>query len=103
MNPSPELAAALDAAEAASTIALSLYRHNLEVRIKEDKSPVTDADVAARSRSGKFSSRDFPRTAFTARRPETRDRGAESLWLVDPIDGTKAFVREYPFSRPRSR
>ena len=21
---------------------------------------------------------------------------AENLWLVDPIDGTKAFVREYP-------
>jgi len=38
MNPSPELKAALDAAEEASTIALSLYRHNLEVRLKEDKS-----------------------------------------------------------------
>jgi histidinol-phosphatase len=25
-----------------------------------------------------------------------RGRDAESLWLVDPIDGTKAFVREYP-------
>jgi histidinol-phosphatase len=25
-----------------------------------------------------------------------RDANAESLWLVDPIDGTKAFVREYP-------
>ena len=23
-------------------------------------------------------------------------RTAESVWLVDPIDGTKAFVREYP-------
>ena len=32
----------------------------------------------------------------TARRPGERDRDAEYLWLVDPIDGTKAFVREYP-------
>ncbi len=26
----------------------------------------------------------------------SQDKKAESLWLVDPIDGTKAFVREYP-------
>ena len=45
MNPSPELKAALDAAEQAALIARSLYRHNLEVRIKADKSPVTEADV----------------------------------------------------------
>jgi histidinol-phosphatase len=30
------------------------------------------------------------------------DMNAESVWLVDPIDGTKSFVRECPFSRPRS-
>ena len=38
MNPSLELKAALEAAAEASKIALSLYRHNLEMRIKEDKS-----------------------------------------------------------------
>ena len=34
--------------------------------------------------------------AFMARRPDARGEDAEYLWLVDPIDGTKAFVREYP-------
>jgi histidinol-phosphatase len=37
----------------------------------------------------------FPGHAFYGE--ETgRSGDAESLWLVDPIDGTKAFVREYP-------
>ena len=45
MKPSAELQAALDAAEQAAAIARSLYRHNIDVRIKADKSPVTEADV----------------------------------------------------------
>ena len=45
MNHSPELQAALDAADQAAAIARSLYQHNIEVRIKADKSPVTEADV----------------------------------------------------------
>ncbi len=45
MNHSPELQAALDASAAAAEIARSLYRSNLEVRVKSDKSPVTEADV----------------------------------------------------------
>ncbi len=50
---------------------------------------------AARSRFARFSKRAFPPMASTARKP-ARATDAESLWLVDPIDGTKAFVREYP-------
>ena len=47
MTPSPELAAALDAAEAAARVIRELYARNLAVRLKEDKSPVTEADVRA--------------------------------------------------------
>jgi histidinol-phosphatase len=97
MNPSRELEAALDAAEAASTIARSLYRHNLEVRIKEDKSPVTEADVRCEIAIREILESRFPSFGFYGEETGARDEGAESLWLVDPIDGTKAFVREYPF------
>src|SRR6202020_2452313 len=30
-------------------------------------------------------------------KPGTHANSAESVWLVDPIDGTKSFVRETPF------
>jgi histidinol-phosphatase len=97
MNPSPELKAALDAAAEASKIALSLYRQNLEIRIKEDKSPVTEADVRCEVAIREILESRFPSYGFYGEETGARDQGAENLWLVDPIDGTKAFVREYPF------
>ena len=97
MNPSPELQAALDAAEQAGTIARSLFQHNLEVRIKADKSPVTEADVRCEIAIREILEARFPSYGFYGEETGSRDEHAESLWLVDPIDGTKAFVREYPF------
>ena len=96
MNPSPELKAALDAAEQAGVIARSLYQHNIEVRVKADKSPVTEADVRCEIAIREILESRFPSYGFFGEETGSRDTGAENLWLVDPIDGTKAFVREYP-------
>jgi histidinol-phosphatase len=95
-SPSAELKAALEAAEQAAAIARSLYRHNLEVRIKEDKTPVTDADERCEIAIREILESRFPAYGFYGEETGMRDEGAESVWLVDPIDGTKAFVREYP-------
>jgi histidinol-phosphatase len=96
MNPSPELQAALDAAERAAAIARSLFQHNIEVRIKADKSPVTEADLRCEIAIREILEARFPSYGFFGEETGSRDENAESLWLVDPIDGTKAFVREYP-------
>src|SRR5579863_4440239 len=96
MKPSAELQAALDAAEGAAVIARSLFQHNLEVRIKTDKSPVTDADLRCETAIREILEARFPSYGFFGEETGSRDENAESLWLVDPIDGTKAFVREYP-------
>lgn len=96
MNPSPELQAALDAAAEAATIARSMYQHNIEVRIKADKSPVTEADVRCETAIREILERRFPTYGFFGEETVARGLDAENLWLVDPIDGTKAFVREYP-------
>jgi histidinol-phosphatase len=95
MNPSPELQAALDAAEQAAGIARSLFKRNIEVRIKADKSPVTEADVRCEIAIREILEARFPSHGFYGEETGSRDENAESLWLVDPIDGTKAFVREY--------
>jgi histidinol-phosphatase len=95
MKPSPELKAALDAAEQAALIARSLYQHNIEVRIKADKSPVTEADVRCEIAIREILEARFPSYGFFGEETGSREQGAENLWLVDPIDGTKAFVREY--------
>jgi histidinol-phosphatase len=96
MDPSPELKAALDAAERAALIARSLYRHNLEVRIKADKSPVTEADLECELAIREIIEARFPGHGFYGEETGSHRADAESIWLVDPIDGTKAFVREYP-------
>jgi histidinol-phosphatase len=95
MNHSPELQAALDAADQAAAIARSLYQHNIEVRIKADKSPVTEADVRCELAIREIIETRFPSHGFYGEETGTHRGDAENLWLVDPIDGTKAFVREY--------
>jgi histidinol-phosphatase len=96
MKPSPELQAALDAAEQAAGIARAMFQRNIEVRIKADKSPVTEADVRCEIAIREILEARFPSYGFFGEETGSRDADAESLWLVDPIDGTKAFVREYP-------
>jgi histidinol-phosphatase len=97
MTPSAELEAALEAARRAADIARSLYSSNIEVRIKADRTPVTEADVRCEIAIREVLEARFPAYGFYGEETDPRDTSAESLWLVDPIDGTKAFVREYPF------
>jgi histidinol-phosphatase len=97
MNPSSELEAALEAAARAADIARSLYLRNVEVRIKSDLTPVTEADVRCEMAIREVLEARFPAYGFFGEETDPRDLSAESVWLVDPIDGTKAFVREYPF------
>ena len=95
MNHSAELQAALDAAQQAAAIARSFYQHNIKVRIKADKSPVTEADVRCELAIREIIETRFPSHGFYGEETGAHNVDAESVWLVDPIDGTKAFVREY--------
>jgi histidinol-phosphatase len=95
--PSRELQAALDAAQAAAEVIRALYRKNLAVRTKEDRSPVTEADVRAEEAIRAVLGERFPNYGFYGEETGQHSVGAESVWLVDPIDGTKSFVRECPF------
>ena len=94
---SKELQAALDAAQAAAQIIRSLYQKNLAVTTKADASPVTEADVRAEEAIKSVLSERFPNYGFYGEETGRHAMGAESVWLVDPIDGTKSFVRECPF------
>ena len=94
---SKELQAALEAARAAAELIRSLYQKNLSVRTKADASPVTEADVRAEELIRAILSERFPGHGFYGEETGRRAMDAESVWLVDPLDGTKSFVRECPF------
>jgi histidinol-phosphatase len=93
---SPHLATALEAARAAAEVVRRYYRSNLAVTIKADKSPVTEADVETEKTIRAIIAARFPDHGFYGEETGSSALDAEYLWLVDPIDGTKAFVREYP-------
>jgi len=94
--PSAFVAAALEAAEAASALIRKAYRGNFQVSYKADASPVTEVDVAAEAAIKAVLKRHFPRHGFYGEELGHEAGDSEHLWLIDPIDGTKAFVRGYP-------
>jgi histidinol-phosphatase len=94
---SKELQAALDAAEAAAEIIRAHYGRGIGVRIKPDDSPVTEADVLAERAIRDLVSARFPAFGFYGEETGRHAMDAEAIWIVDPIDGTKCFVRGTPF------
>jgi histidinol-phosphatase len=91
------LAVALEAAEAAAKIIRHYYRHGVAVSRKADATPVTQADVESEQAIRGIIEQAFPGHGFYGEETGQAGIDAEYLWLVDPIDGTKAFVRGYPF------
>jgi histidinol-phosphatase len=91
------LTTALDAAQSAADISRHYYAGNFTVETKADLTPVTQADVECEQAIRKVILDRFPEHGFFGEETgRTRD-DADYLWLVDPIDGTKGFVRQYPF------
>jgi len=93
---SPYLSTALEAARAAAAVVRRYYQSNLAVTIKADKTPVTEADVETEKVIRAILTARFPDHGFYGEETGSSALDAEYLWLVDPIDGTKSFVREYP-------
>jgi myo-inositol-1(or 4)-monophosphatase len=86
-----------ETASEAGKLTLEYFRSDLEVERKGDDTPVTQADRATE---------EFIRTRISERFPdhfilgeefgETKSLGTSHRWIIDPIDGTKAFMRGVP-------
>jgi histidinol-phosphatase len=96
MANSARLDAALAAASAASAIIRAHYSRAVSVRPKADGSPVTEADIAAEQAIREVVAARFAGDGFYGEETAAERLDAENVWLVDPIDGTKSFVRGYP-------
>lgn len=91
------LLAALDAACAARDVILRHYQNSSDVTFKDDDSPVTEADIEAEEVIVSLLKSRFPEHGFFGEESGWQGRGSDYLWLIDPIDGTKSFVRRCPF------
>ncbi len=94
---SPFLKTALKAAEAAQEVINKYYTGDFEIKIKPDETPVTIADIETEKTIKKIILDAFPDHGFFGEETGKVNENAEYNWLIDPIDGTKSFVRRYPF------
>jgi histidinol-phosphatase len=97
MERSRHLTVALEAANAAAEVIRHYYRDGVEVSLKPDATPVTRADVESEEVIRRVIGAAFPDHGFYGEETGSRGLDSEYLWLVDPIDGTRSFVRGYPF------
>lgn len=93
----PRLESALLAARAAGEIALASFRSGLAVERKADRSPVTEADRACERRIVEILRERHPDYGFLGEELGEQEGRTRTRWIVDPIDGTKSYVRGIPF------
>lgn len=77
-------------------VALKHYRSRLAVELKVDGSPVTVADRAAEQAARDWVARWFPDDGVLGEELGPTRADAARRWIIDPIDGTKSFVRGVP-------
>jgi histidinol-phosphatase len=100
MNPdisARALAAAREAAAAAAEVIRHYWRRGVEVEWKSDATPVTIADREAEQAIRKILHAALPQAAIHGEEFGMDGERGGLMWLVDPLDGTKSFVRRTPF------
>jgi len=89
---------AVKAARAGGEVAMRYFGRNPSVRRKEDMTPVTEADVAAEEAIVAVLRTAYPSYSLWAEESAPQaGHDAGPTWVVDPIDGTKQFMRGIPF------
>lgn len=85
-----------EAADAAGAIALKYFRQAIPVDEKEDRSPVTKADREIEQIFRAMVGKAFPDHGVIGEEYGEDRPDAEFVWVIDPIDGTRAFMTGKP-------
>ncbi len=88
-----ELEAARAAASRAGELALRYFRTGVAAEDKPDDSPVTVADRESEKLIVAVLSEAFPADGFLGEEGTSRVGTSGRRWIIDPIDGTRDFVR----------
>lgn len=90
------LEAAEELARHIGAVALRHYRTVLTVETKDDGSPVTIADRESEQSAHAWLAAHFPDDGVHGEEFGERPGTSGRMWVIDPIDGTKSFVRGVP-------
>lgn len=83
-------------ARIAGEIAMRHFRTRLDVDFKADDSPVTRADKAVEAAIRAYIGEHFPGDGIYGEEQGHDGLDQQSLWVIDPIDGTRSFLSGNP-------
>jgi histidinol phosphatase-like enzyme (inositol monophosphatase family) len=89
-------ACARELAVVAKSVVRKYYRSALTIEIKEDQSPVTQADREAEAAMRQVIESRYPDHGIIGEEYGESNPDAEYRWILDPIDGTKSFILGVP-------
>jgi histidinol-phosphatase len=87
---------AIEAAQQAGQLARTYYESTFQVERKADSSPVTIADREAEQLIRTLITQHFPNDGLLGEEYGDQPGSTGYRWVIDPIDGTKSFVRHVP-------
>jgi histidinol phosphatase-like enzyme (inositol monophosphatase family) len=96
MTSSSLIEAVQEVATICGRVAYDHFRKGLAVELKADGSEVTIADRAAETAAREWILQRFPDDAIVGEELGIAGVAAHRRWFIDPIDGTKSFVRGVP-------
>jgi 3'(2'),5'-bisphosphate nucleotidase len=73
---------------------LKIYKKPFKKSIKADKSPITEADIVANNVICAGLERLTPNIPIISEENDVRPKNLDLFWLVDPLDGTKEFIKK---------
>jgi histidinol phosphatase-like enzyme (inositol monophosphatase family) len=91
-----EVKLATELAQEAGALAIDYQRRGITAETKADESPVTAADKACEKMIVERIAREFPDDGVLGEEGANRESQNGRKWIVDPIDGTRDFVRGIP-------
>ncbi|MDZ7577272.1 MAG: histidinol-phosphatase [Candidatus Nanopelagicales bacterium] len=95
-SPADDLALALRIAQEVDALTMSQFRSaDLRVRTKPDNTPVTEADLKAERAIRDLLTDERPHDSLLGEE-FGEEHEADRQWIIDPIDGTKNFLRGVP-------
>ena len=90
------LTVALEAASKAETVIMDYYSGGIASELKADGTPVTVADTEAERVIIETITNEFPGHGFLGEESGDTHSASPYVWIIDPIDGTKNYIRHIP-------
>tara|TARA_B100001029_G_C15006821_1_gene421660 strand:+ start:303 stop:1079 length:777 start_codon:yes stop_codon:yes gene_type:complete len=79
-------------ADESENIIFNYFRKKIDIKNKEDNSPVTIADQKVELRIRELINSKFPSHGILGEEYESFKIDSEFVWVIDPIDGTRSFI-----------